>query len=58
MPYLSSMTSLSTLIMPSACSSVKPSSFIRCTNLSVSKWWSFDCGTVALKLRRNARAEA
>ena len=37
---LSSMTSLSTFIMATDCSSVKPSSWRRCTKRRVSKWWS------------------
>lgn len=38
--YLSSITSLRTFIIATACSSVKPSSFSRWTNFNVSKWWS------------------
>lgn len=38
--HLSSITSLSTRIRASLCSSEKPSACSRCTNLSVSKWWS------------------
>ncbi len=40
MADLSSMTSLSTFIMATDCSSVKPSSWRRCTKRRVSKWWS------------------
>jgi len=38
--------------MATACSSLKPSSLSRCTNLSVSKWWSFRCTEVLENARR------
>ena len=52
--HLSSITSLSTFIIAADCSSVKPSSSSRWTNLSVSKWWSRLCAAEAWKDRRSA----
>lgn len=51
----SSMTSLRTRIMAVACSSEKPSSLRRWTNLSVSKWWSRWRGGVVWKGRVRGR---
>ena len=51
----SSMTSLRTRIMAMACSSEKPSSLRRCTNFSVSKWWSRWSGGVVWKGRGRGR---
>jgi hypothetical protein len=48
---LSSMTSLRIFIMATDCSSVRPSSLSRCTNLSVSKWWSRRDAAVREKAR-------
>lgn len=50
--YLSSMTSFRTFIMATDWSSVKPSLCSRCTNLSVSKWWSRCRIAVAWNARR------
>ena len=44
--------------MATACASVNPSSFNRCTNLSVSKWWSFNLGAVAWNARLGTTAAA
>ena len=51
---LSSITSLRTLIIATACFSEKPSSCKRCTNLRVSKWCSLLCRVVAWKARRRS----